>query len=221
MNKNKFIAIDIGMMLFLTAAIEVGLYFFAKGIDITTQGYTLTFVVNIYVTMSLLVLYRWNKIGILFNFIMTVIYLLVSLVIAPIEIYTFDDIWQKCLIYLGGVLSFSLTLLLFKKVEKEKIKNKKILTALYVITGYLCIVIGRALVAVVIGLFTKDNVEVLGIFGAHLSMEMLNIVFGILIMFVLRGQKDIFIDMNSYLLAIQKQKEILNSGRSQEYANHK
>ena len=79
-------------MLFITLLIEVGLYYYARSVDISTSGITITFVVNIYIMMSLLVMFRWNKLGILFNLITTIVYLLISLVIDPVKEYEFLEI---------------------------------------------------------------------------------------------------------------------------------
>ncbi len=220
MNKNKFIAIDIGMMFFITIAIEVGLYIFAKNIDIFQSGFTLTFVVNLYLSISLLVMYRWNKLGVLFAFLSTIVYLLISLVILPVKTYTSIEIFETCLVYFGGVLFFGLNLIWFKIIDKEKLRSRKTWTILYVITGFILAVLGRSLVASIIQLVQQIEFNPVSIFLVHLSHEMLNIVFGIVMFLLIRNQKELFVDMNTYLLDMARKREEINKGRSQEHENN-
>lgn len=220
MNKNKFIAIDIGMMFFITIAIEVGLYIFAKNIDIFQSGFTLTFVVNLYLSISLLVMYRWNKLGVLFAFLSTIVYLLISLVILPVKTYTSIEIFETCLVYFGGVLFFGLNLIWFKIIDKEKLRSRKTWTILYVITGFILAVLGRSLVASIIQLVQQIEFNPVSIFLVHLSHEMLNIVFGIVMFLLIRNQKELFVDMNTYLLYMARKREEINKGRSQEHENN-
>ena len=220
MNKNKFIAIDVGMMFFITIAIEVGLYIFAKNIDIFQSGFTLTFVVNLYLSISLLVMYRWNKLGVLFAFLSTIVYLLISLVILPVKTYTSIEIFETCLVYFGGVLFFGLNLIWFKIIDKEKLRSRKTWTILYVITGFILAVLGRSLVASIIQLVQQIEFNPVSIFLVHLSHEMLNIVFGIVMFLLIRNQKELFVDMNTYLLDMARKREEINKGRSQEHENN-
>ena len=163
-------------MLFITLLIEVGLYYYARSVDISTSGITITFVVNIYIMMSLLVMFRWNKLGILFNLITTIVYLLISLVIDPVKEYEFLEIIKTSIVYLSGVLFFGLNIFWFKKVKKEKITKSAGLTLLYVLSGFLLVTLGRTIAASIELVLDKETFNIIGIFLAHFSNELLNLV---------------------------------------------
>lgn len=197
-------------MLIITLVIEIGLYYYAKSVDINTSGITITFVVNIYILMSLLVMFRWNKLGILFNLITTVTYLLISLIIAPVKEYQISEIINTSIVYLSGVVLFGLNMLWFKIVDKNTIPKKIGLTSLYVLSGFLLVVLGRSIAAIILLLIEQATFNVLSILLVHLSNELLNMVLGIMIFMVLRNQKEIMLDMNDYLLQLAKKRELAN-----------
>lgn len=202
MSKRKFITIDFLIMLFITLLIEVGLYYYARSVDISTSGITITFVVNIYIMMSLLVMFRWNKLGILFNLITTIVYLLISLVIDPVKEYEFLEIIKTAIVYLSGVLFFGLNIFWFKKVKKEKITKSAGFTLLYVLSGFLLVALGRTIAASIELVLDKETFNIIGIFLAHFSNELLNLVLALIAFLILRKQKDIMQDMNDYLLQL-------------------
>lgn len=210
MSKRKFITIDFLIMLFITLLIEVGLYYYARSVDISTSGITITFVVNIYIMMSLLVMFRWNKLGILFNLITTIVYLLISLVIDPVKEYEFLEIIKTSIVYLSGVLFFGLNIFWFKKVKKEKITKSAGLTLLYVLSGFLLVTLGRTIAASIELVLDKETFNIIGIFLAHFSNELLNLVLALIAFLILRKQKDIMQDMNDYLLQLAKLQNMAN-----------
>ena len=210
MSKRKFITIDFLIMLFITLLIEVGLYYYARSVDINTSGITITFVVNIYIMMSLLVMFRWNKLGILFNLITTIVYLLISLVIDPVKEYEFLEIIKTSIVYLSGVLFFGLNIFWFKIVDKKRITKSIGLTLLYVLSGFLLVIIGRTVAATIELIIDRATFNVLGIFLVHFSNELLNLVLGLLAFMVLRNQKEIMLDMNDYLLQLAEAQAKVN-----------
>lgn len=210
MSKRKFITIDFIIMLIITLVIEIGLYYYAKSVDINTSGITITFVVNIYILMSLLVMFRWNKLGILFNLITTIAYLLISLVISPTREYEIMDIVNTSIVYLSGVLLFGFNMVWFKAVDKKKIPKKIGLTILYVLSGFLLVVFGRSIAAIIQLLIEQATFNVFNILLVHLANELLNIILGIFVFLVLRNQKEIMLDMNDYLLQLAENKAKAN-----------
>lgn len=210
MSKRKFVTIDFLIMLIITLVIEIGLYYYAKSVDINTSGITITFVVNIYIMMSLLVMFRWNKLGILFNLITTIVYLLISLFIAPIRDYEEIEIIKTSIVYLAGVAFFGLNLLWFKIVDKKRITKSIGLTLLYVLSGFLLVIIGRTVAATIELIIDQATFNVLGIFLVHFSNELLNLVLGLVAFMVLRNQKEIMLDMNDYLLQLAEAQAKVN-----------
>lgn len=210
MSKRKFITIDFIIMLIITSVIEIGMYYYAKSVDINTVGITITFVVNIYILMSLLVMFRWNKLGILFNLITTIIYLLISLIISPTKEYEIMEIVNTSIVYLSGVLLFGLNLLWFKLVDKKRIPQKPSLTILYVLSGFLLVIFGRSIAAIIQLIIEQATFNVFNILLVHLANEMLNIVLAIVVFLVLRKQKEIMLDMNDYLLQLAEAKAMAN-----------
>lgn len=210
MSKRKFITIDFIIMLIITLVIEIGLYYYAKSVDINTSGITVTFVVNIYILMSLLVMFRWNKLGILFNLITTIAYLLISLVISPTREYEIMDIVNTSIVYLSGVLFFGFNMVWFKIVDKKMIPKKIGLTILYTVSGFLLVVLGRSIAATIQLLIEQATFNVFNILLVHLANELLNIILGIFVFLVLRNQKEIMLDMNDYLLQLAENKAKAN-----------
>ena len=197
-------------MLLVTLLIEIGLYYYARSVDIATSGITITFVVNIYIMMSLLVMFRWNKLGILFNLITTIVYLLISLIIDPVKEYGAIEIVKTSIVYLAGVLFFGFNIIWFKKVKKEKIKKSAGFTLLYVLSGFLLVALGRTIAASIELVIDQETFNIFGIFLAHLSNELLNLVLALIAFLILRRQKDIMQDMNDYLLQLAQLQNRVN-----------
>lgn len=211
MSKRKFITIDFIFMLIITLVIEVGLYIYAKSIDINAVGFTITFVVNLYIMMSLLVMYRWNKLGILFNLITTIAYILISMVFDSSSNYEIKEIIDTSIVYLSGVLMFGFNIFWFKIVDKKKIVKNAGFTLLYVFSGFLLVTLGRGIAASIQLLIAHESFNFLSILLVHISNELLNLVVAIIAFLILRKQKDILQDMNEYLIQLAKAKENVNA----------
>ena len=81
---------------------------------------------------------------------------------------------------------------------------------LYVLSGFLLVIIGRTVAATIELIIDQATFNVLGIFLVHLSNELLNLVLGLVAFMVLRNQKEIMLDMNDYLLQLAEAQAKVN-----------
>ena len=149
-----------------------------------------TFVLNFYITLSLLVIYRWNWAGWLGSLLMTVGFCLIHG--AP---------WQSYVIYLGGTIALSLFLLYFKKTDKRLIVKTVWGTLMYGIAGFSIVVLTRSLLALLFNGFVWENLL------TQAAMEALNLTIGLIILLICRKQNGLFEDMNDYLKRIAQERK--------------
>ena len=108
---------------------------------------------------------------------------------------------SQYLIYIIGNLGFMLTLFYVKKIGKEKIRSSFMGSVAYLAVGFLLMELFRGLASMV---FTGSDVRILLQF---IMSDMLSLVFGILVIIVIRKQDGLFEDQKHYLLRLGRQDE--------------
>lgn len=144
--------------------------------------------ISLFISMSLIVMMRWNAWSVITILIGTIAYCLTN-----------QGILKNYVIYLVGNLFILLNLLWFIKGKKKFQKNYVVL--LYVVTGYLNIEIGRSLIA----LFY--DAPFFSTFIGFLGTDLLNFLLALLIVFIVRKQDGVFEDQFSYLKRMNEKKE--------------
>lgn len=144
--------------------------------------------ISLFISMSLIVMMRWNAWSVITILIGTIAYCLTN-----------QGILKNYVIYLVGNLFILLNLLWFIKGKKKFQKNYVVL--FYVVTGYLNIEIGRSLIA----LFY--DAPFFSTFIGFLGTDLLNFLLALLIVFIVRKQDGVFEDQFSYLKRMNEKKE--------------
>lgn len=108
--------------------------------------------------------------------------------------------WQNYLIYCVGNAFIMLVLVLHKIAGKEKIRKKIFLTLSYVGLAWLATILGRSAVAVCLG------ANFVAVFTGQLY-ELISLVVGILIVFIMRRLDGMFEDQKSYLKRLDEERK--------------
>lgn len=145
--------------------------------------------ISIFLSLSLLVLMRWNEWAIITILAGTVVYCLQN-----------QGDFQNYMIYLAGNLFILLNLLWFIH-GKNRLKQTHVVL-FYVLTGALFVEFGRSLVA---ALFF--DASFFSAFIGYLGTDTLNILLAFLIIFIVRRQDGLFEDQITYLKRMSKQNE--------------
>ena len=176
--------LDIILFTAISCALEAIIYFAAKRFE------SATFIVNFYLTLSLLLIYRWNLFGWIGSLLLTLGFCLIN-----------GASWQSYIIYLGGTFALGLILVYFKKFGKHQIVKTVGGTLLYGIAGFSIVIITRSLIAFAFYQSILDN------FLTQAAMEGLNLAIGIIILLICRKQNGLFEDMNDYLARIAEERK--------------
>ncbi len=107
------------------------------------------------------------------------------------------------LIYIIGNEAALLLIPVVRLAGKKKIRENVVLTMVYALSVQLLMQLGRGIVSVVLG---SDAGAIL----KFITMDALSLLFTILIVYVASRLDGVFEDQKSYLLRIQKEKELEN-----------
>ncbi len=107
--------------------------------------------------------------------------------------------WQHYLIFgLGNLLSL-LAMLLLKVFGKEKVRGSVLLTLVFAFSVQMCMLLGRALVALVLGCSLPECL-------AFITTDLLSVLFTMVILWIARRVDGLYEDQKHYLLRIQEEK---------------
>ncbi len=146
--------------------------------------------ISIMLPLLLIVMMRWSEYAVIHAVLYAVLFVLYQKGSA-----------SQYLIYIIGNLGFMLTLFYVKKIGKERIRNSFMGSVAYLAVGFLLMELFRGLASMV---FTRSDVRILLQF---IMSDMLSLVFGILVIIVIRKQDGLFEDQKHYLLRLDSQKE--------------
>lgn len=158
----------------------------------------MTFSVSVMLLVSLVVIIRWNWLGVLFPVIDGVLYCLMM----------GAEGWQYA-VYVIGNAFVALTAVDFLFIPKEKIVGRWWATALYALVAYVLLVFGRSVVAVCFG---KSFV---GTILATAAAESLNLTFALIGLLVLRRVEGMLADQKKYLFKVTKERDTIK--HAEEY----
>lgn len=156
------------------------------------------FSISVMSLVTLIVLIRWNWLGVLFPVADGLIYCWMN----------GAEGWQFATYAIGNAF-ICLVWLAFLVIPKEKITSSWILTILYAAVGFILYVLGRALIALFFG---KNFGE---IFVGMLTAEALNLAFAVLGLLILRKLDGMLVDQKKYLFKVQKERDTIK--RAEEY----
>lgn len=150
------------------------------------------FTISVMLLVTLIVIIRWNWLGILFPVIDAVIFCWMN----------GGEAWQFGHYILGNAF-VALTGLLFLVVPKEKVIGRWYWTALYALCGFAMLLLGRSIFGAVFG-----QGFVLSLKVAVMS-ESLNFAFALIGLLVLRRVGDMLCDQKKYLFKVTKERDTI------------
>ena len=174
--------------LFLFAVILVGfeliLHFAMKAF-----GDNANFTFSPLVPIVLIVMMRWGWVSVFYAVGDGVLFVLLN-----------GGGWQSYLIYCVGNAFIMLLLLYTRFVGKEKIRKKVYLSILFVVLGWIAVVLGRSGVAVTVG---EKFVSVI----VHQLFDLVSMIIGIIIVLIMRRLDGMFEEQKHYLKRLDDERK--------------
>jgi len=146
--------------------------------------------ISIMLPLLVIVMMRWDK------------YVLIHAVLyAILFVYYQGGSMKQYLIYIIGNLGFLATLIYVYKVGKDKIRNSFFNSAVFLVIGFVTMELSRGLASMIIS--GSGPMVIL----QFLMTDMLSLVFGLLVIIVVRKADGLFQDQKQYLLQINSQEK--------------
>ena len=111
---------------------------------------------------------------------------------------------EQYLIYIVGNLFTLLSLLWFIPFKKEDVRKGGFKLVLFTVSAYLMMQVGRWIVALFFGAGFSDLI-------GFLTSDIITLLFGVVLMFVLRNVDGMIEDQKAYLFRLQREREAENA----------
>ena len=185
----------------LDLLIFIGMYALCEYLVVkaATVWFNEPYSISIMLPLLLIVMMRWDK----WSVIHAVAY-------ALLFVYYQKGNGSQYLIYLIGNLFFMLTLIFLMKTGKKKVEDSFPLSAAYLLVGFLTMEIGRGIGSVIV---LHSNP---GMILQFILTDMLSLVFGLLVIIIVRRAEGLFTDQKKYLLELNSKKEKIDGGWEDE-----
>ena len=155
--------------------------------------------ISIMLPLLAIVMMRWDK----YCIINAIVY-------AILFVFYQKGSLNQYLIYTIGNLGFMLTLIYVNRVGKETIRKTFFNSLMYLVVCFLSMEIFRGVASLII---SGSNIAIIFQF---ILTDMLSLVFGILVIIVVRNVEGVFEDQKQYLLRINSQEEKIDGGWQDE-----
>lgn len=183
--------IDLGIFMFLACLFEVVNFWACIGFGNDALAY-FTFTIVI----SLIAMFRWGISGLLIAPIAGFVGSLMNTIYTGFNITTY-------LTYVIGNSFIILSYLYLIKIGRTKVKENSFLLVVYLLIGYISVIIGRNLI---LSIFTGFN-----LFFDNLSImvipEAIGLLVSLFVIFIANKKNGILVEMISYIRGVQKEKE--------------
>lgn len=147
------------------------------------------FAFSVTLPVALIVIIRWGAWGVLHASLGGLTYALAN-----------GGTLENCLIYVFGNAFLAGNLLWLKRPGKSVLQKTPLYSALYVLTGYALMNLGRAIIA-----SPLMGMTFFPLVSRYFSVEALSAVIALVAVFVARRQNGVFEDQKAYLLRVQKE----------------
>ena len=184
MSKATFEAIDLIIFTIISAVLEAGILLAYKAF-----GYMEGYIVSFAVTLGLISIFRWNWHGIVVPLVTGIVSVFIG------GIYDLGLVLSNTL----GYLFLLPVLFWFKKKDKKTISKDIGFLLGYFFSGYISVEIGRTLCQLI---DVRDIAKLGTILYSYFVIDLLNIGIGLLVFFIACKQKNLVVDMNSYLIEL-------------------
>jgi len=155
--------------------------------------------ISIMLPLLLIVMMRWDK----YSIINAIAY-------AVLFVFYQSGNLNQYLIYLIGNLGVMLELILLKKMGKDNIRSSFFNSMIYLLCGFVLMEVFRGIASIIIA--GSD----IGVILQFLMSDMLSLVFGVLVIIVVRRIDGLFVDQKRYLIELNSQKEKIDGGWQDE-----
>ena len=180
----QYRTIDLSILCVLTAVFE------AIATMASNQWFNLQAMsISISFTIACITLIRWNQFATLPAFIGSFIYCYIS-----------GGSLNQYIAYCGGSLFILLALPLMRKLTKEKIKQSFLTRALFVITAYLLIIVGRWCFSLPFA-FTFNTLL------AFLGTDILSLLFAVVVLSLITTADGFLEDQKAYLFRLERERQ--------------
>jgi len=179
----KFMTIDLIVLSVMALVVDIIGYYASKSALVF-------FYVSLSIPIMMIAYIRWGIKGISINVLAILVY--------TVMYQNFDLV--PMLLYAVSILSVALSMIWFKIVKKNHIKDEFLLLTLYYLTGYLSLFIIQAISQMII----SNEIQWITLTARH----SINFLLGWVILFIASKQQDFMVDMKAYLLkSIQDRKK--------------
>lgn|GEM_PF-1295826 len=183
MTIRKFMTIDLIVLSVMALVVDIIGYYASKSALVF-------FYVSLSIPIMMIAYIRWGIKGISINVLAILVY--------TVMYQNFDLV--PMLLYAVSILSVALSMIWFKIVKKNHIKDEFLLLTLYYLTGYLSLFIIQAISQMII----SNEIQWITLTARH----SINFLLGWVILFIASKQQDFMVDMKAYLLkSIQDRKK--------------
>ena len=155
--------------------------------------------ISIMLPLLLIVMMRWDK----YSIINAIAY-------AVLFVFYQSGNLNQYLIYLIGNLGVMIELILLKKMGKDNIRSSFFNSMIYLLCGFVLMEVFRGIASIIIA--GSD----IGVILQFLMSDMLSLVFGVLVIIVVRRIDGLFVDQKRYLIELNSQKEKIDGGWQDE-----
>ena len=155
--------------------------------------------ISIMLPLLLIVMMRWDKYAIVH-----------AIAYAFLFVYYQKGSLNQYLIYLIGNLGFMITLVYLYKVGKQKVKDSFFHSLMYLLIGFILMELFRGLASIIIAGSPT------GIILQFMMSDMLSLVFGLLVIIIVRNVEGLYMDQKQYLIQLNSQKENNDGGWQNE-----
>jgi hypothetical protein len=179
----KFMTIDLIVLSVMALVVDIIGYYASKSALVF-------FYVSLSIPIMMIAYVRWGIKGISINILAILVYTLMY--------QNFDLV--PMLLYAVSVLSVAISMIWFRIVKKNHIKDEFLLLTMYYLTGYLALFIIQAVSQLII----SNEIQWITLTARH----SINFLLGWVILFIASKQQDFMVDMKAYLLkSIQDRKK--------------
>ena len=155
--------------------------------------------ISIMLPLLLIVMMRWDKYAIVH-----------AIAYAFLFVYYQKGSLNQYLIYLIGNLGLMITLVYLYKVGKQKVKDSFFHSLVYLLIGFILMELFRGLASIIIAGSPT------GIILQFMMSDMLSLVFGLLVIIIVRNVEGLYMDQKQYLIQLNSQKENNDGGWQNE-----
>ena len=117
-----------------------------------------------------------------------------------------DGQLQHYLIYIIGNCFALIAMLWFKVFSKEEVRKKPFKLLLFTVSAYLLMQLGRWLVSIPISLILEYSISLKGLL-TYITTDVLTLLFGVVVMLLMRKVDGMIEDQKAYLFRLQREKE--------------